>query len=217
MAEEMKIAICGCGPGSIEDLTPRVRRAAESAEVLVGAQRLLDLFPDSRAERVAVTSDIEAALAKIAAAHGRRVVVLVTGDPGLRSFAQPVLRRFGRSACEVIPGISSVQVAFARLGLDWTDARIVNAHGADPKTFPALEREDKVAVLAGRPEAWRWIAVLAAKAGATGATGADFRAFVCENLTLENERVREVALGDLAAEPAASLSIVVLVRKGLLE
>ncbi|MGD0092292.1 MAG: precorrin-6y C5,15-methyltransferase (decarboxylating) subunit CbiE [Planctomycetota bacterium] len=207
----VKITICGCGPGAPEYLTPVVRQAVERAEVLVGARRLLELFPESAAERVAVGADTERALQEIAARHGRRVAVLVTGDAGLCSFAQPVLKRFGREACAVVPGISSVQVAFARLGLDWLDARILSAHAENPRAdsgvFVGCE---KFAVLLGRKEALAWAAELA------GALGSAYRIFVCENLTLKDERVRETTAAELPALKVSSLALVLLVKKGLL-
>jgi precorrin-6B methylase 1 len=65
--------------------------------VLVGARCLLDLFSDAGAERIAVDADIERVLDGIEKRRGfKRIVVLVTGDPGLFSLAQPVIRRFGR-------------------------------------------------------------------------------------------------------------------------
>ena len=115
------ITIVGCGPGSPELVTPAARRAVEQAEVLLGAARLLALFAASAAERVVVDAHATRAPDEIAARRDRRVVVLVSGDPGLFSLAAPLLRRFGRDACEIIPGISSLQVACARLGLGWDD------------------------------------------------------------------------------------------------
>ena len=77
--------------------------------------------------------------------------MLVGGDPGLYSLAQRVVRRFGREQCEVVPAVSSVQVAFSRLGIDWADARILSAHGRTPDATAAdLQRIDKIAVLVKR-------------------------------------------------------------------
>jgi precorrin-6y C5,15-methyltransferase (decarboxylating) CbiE subunit len=190
------IVICGCGPGSPELLTPLARGAVAQAEVLVGSPRLLKLFSESAAARVPVGADVEKALTQIEASRSKRVVVLVSGDPCLCSLAQPVLKRFGRETCEVIPGISSVQVAFARLGLDYLNARILSAHRA-------------LAILAGHAQAPAWIADLSERIGAPR------QLFLCENLTLENERVRELTSAELRKADVSSLAIVVVVKKGL--
>ena len=203
------IIIAGCGPGSVEYLTPAVRKAVERAEVLVGARRLLDLFPGHRAEKIVVGSDIENILGDIDSRRGsRQIVVLVTGDPGLCSLARPILKRFGRRTCEVIPGISSVQVAFARIGIDWLDARIIDAHGENPDLKPeSLINEGKIAIFAGRSEAIRWVA------GIVKAIGKRRRVYLCENLTLENEEISQVQPDDLEKMKASSRSIILIIKE----
>ncbi len=206
------IIIAGCGPGSPDFLAPTVRRAVEGAEVLVGARRLLDLFPESAAEKIAVGADVEQALRAIDERRSdKKIVVLVTGDPGLCSLARPVVDRFGRDACLVIPGVSSVQAAFARLGLDWTDARIIDAHREDPAAVPeGLRGVAKIAVLAGRQEAFRWVAGLAE------AVGEGYRIYACEDLTLPGERVREVGKKDLDVLRFSPRCVVLFLREDVL-
>lgn len=207
--DQPPITIVGCGPGAIDYITPAAMRCIREADVLVGAGRLLDLFPDCRAERIPVSVDIEDILSRIEARrHTSRVAVLVTGDPGICSLAQPVLRRFGLPACRVVPGISSIQVAFARLGLDWLDARLINAHGGDPDVSASeLEAVDKIAVLAGRLESMQWIARLASR------LSAERRIVVLEDLTLDTERIREVSAQQLAEIDASSRTIVLLIKE----
>ncbi len=209
MAEEKSIVIVGCGPGGAAYLTPAARQAIAGADVLIGAGRLLELFPDHRGERILVQTAIEEVLGAIASRLSRgKIAVLVTGDPGLCSLARPVLRRFGLEKCAVIPGVSSLQVAFACLGLDWMDARIVDAHGGNPDVDPAvLAGESKIAFFAGRPEAMRWIA------GFIRTIGGEYTIYLCEDLTLEGQRVRKVKGRDLENLEISSRSIVLLIKK----
>lgn len=205
----MKITIVGCGPGSPDYLTRAAIRAVQQAELLVGAQRLLDLFPDAEAEQLPIGGDVGQALDLIAAhAEHRPVAVLVSGDPGLFSLAKRVIQRFGRESCEVIPGVSSVQAAFARLGLDWADARIISAHKENPDEalLASLRNEDKLAVLAGRQEAVEWIANLAVQ------LGKDRRIFVCQDLTLDNEQVLEVCADELSGLRVNSRTVVLIIN-----
>jgi cobalt-precorrin-7 (C5)-methyltransferase len=204
------LIIAGCGPGSPDYLTPAARNAIEQAEVLVGAGRLLELFPNHRGEKIIVGSDIEKVLDEIDSESGRRIVVLVTGDPGLCSLAAPILKRFGRSRCEIIPGVSSIQTAFAAIGMDWLDARIIDAHGENPRLKPAtLTKEGKIAVFAGRKDAIAWVADLAK------AIGKGRRIYLCENLTLDNERVRQIEPADLEKTEASSRTIVLIIKEDL--
>ncbi len=206
--EGQSISIVGCGPGSLDYLTPAALRAVEEAEVLVGANRLLDLFPASPAERVVVSAEISDVLDRIAArADRQRIAVLVTGDPGLFSLAKPVMERFGRTGCRLIPGVSSVQTAFARIGIDWADARIISIHKEYPVDYARLADEDKVAVLCGREGSTKWIAdhLLTNQQE-------DRRIFLCQNLTMGDEQVREVGADDLARLDAAPSTIVLIIK-----
>ncbi|MFZ0793089.1 MAG: precorrin-6y C5,15-methyltransferase (decarboxylating) subunit CbiE, partial [Candidatus Korobacteraceae bacterium] len=190
-------------------LTPAARTSIAGAEVLVGASRLLKLFAANGAERIVVGTDIPKALDQLASHIGKRkVVVMVSGDPGLCSLAQPVIQRFGWQSCQVIPGISSVQVAFARLGLDWTGARLLSAHHHAPQVdLDALAEENKIAVLAGNASALAWIAGLAKRLAATHSI------FACEDLTLPQERVFRLGPDDLAGGKLSAQSIVLFIGK----
>ncbi|MBM3892349.1 MAG: precorrin-6y C5,15-methyltransferase (decarboxylating) subunit CbiE [Verrucomicrobia bacterium] len=208
-----KITIVGCGPGALDHLTPAARQAIAGAEVLVGAPRLLQAFAPASAERIVVGADIGKVLREIAARIGRKkIAVLVSGDPGLASVATPVIKRFGRASCHVIPGVSSAQAAFARVGVDWLDARIISAHDHAPSVRPAaLARSEKIAVLAGNEKTNAWVVSLASRLART------HRIFVCENLTLPDERVRRVKAAELQTMTLPSRTIVLLIkRKALL-
>ncbi len=61
------ISIIGCGPGSPDYVAPVARDAAIAAEVLVGTERLLDLFPGVSAERIACGTGLEEILDHIEA------------------------------------------------------------------------------------------------------------------------------------------------------
>ena len=200
------ITIVGCGPGALEYVTPAALRAIENAEVLVGARRLLESFPGVEAQRIVVGGDVQGALDAVAGhLEKHRIVVLVTGDPGLCSLARPVLRRFGRSACRVIPGISSVHAAFASVGIDWFGARILSAHDHAPDIAPAsLAIHEKLAVLAGNPAHAAWVEALVA------ALIPSHHLFVCENLTLADEAIRQV---EFLPMNLASRTVLLFIKK----
>jgi len=202
------ITIVGCGPGARQCLTLEALEAAASAEVLIGSPRLLDLFPEATGERIAVRGSLAEVEAAVSVHANRRIAVLVTGDPGIASLSRLVLRRFGKEACRVIPGVSSVQTAFARLGADWTGARIVSAHCAVPETpYPALEGETAIAILLGSPGAAHWSAGLAEHLGEGWAL------FLAENLTFPGETVEAITPEALRNVAGDALRIAILLRR----
>ncbi|MBU1745049.1 MAG: precorrin-6y C5,15-methyltransferase (decarboxylating) subunit CbiE [Proteobacteria bacterium] len=212
--EKKKIIVVGCGPGAESYITPAAKAAVRKADVLIVSRRLMEYFPEVAAERIDSGVDIEGTLDAIAARRdaGRQVVLLATGDPGIASLAQPVIRRFGRENCEVIPGISSIQVAFAKLGLDWQDARIISAHSSDPEeSADDLRPAGKIAVLGGREGSLRWAA------GMIPELGKGRRVFLCEELTLPDERFSEVSADELIRIPVSSRAIILIIRGELLK
>lgn len=208
--EEQVITIIGCGPGSPDYMTPEAVQAANGARVLIGATRLLDLFPETLAERIPVGVDIDETLGQIQnrLVHNN-IAVLVTGDPGLFSLASRIIKQFGRDRCNMIPGISSVQTAFARIGMDWADARIISAHKQDPELAVSFVEVDKIAVLMGRDGSLKWITMQLLP------TLEDRKIFICENLTLKDEAVREVEPDELINMHVSSTTVVLIVKGSL--
>jgi cobalt-precorrin-7 (C5)-methyltransferase len=204
-----KITIVGCGPGSADYITPAAAKAVENAEVLVGAKRLLELFGDSKAEQITVTGHIEDVLDKIqAACETKTVAVLVSGDPGIFSLAKTVNKRFGRANCITIPAVSSLQMAFAKIGLDWADAKIISAHHKLPDIEKLnLDEYSKIAILLGRKDAMDWLIGLVKQMGEA------IEIFAFENLTLENETIRKIDPNEIESVKLSSRTIVILIKK----
>ncbi|MFH0787014.1 MAG: precorrin-6y C5,15-methyltransferase (decarboxylating) subunit CbiE [Pseudomonadota bacterium] len=205
------IIIVGCGPGSPEYITPVALRAVKGAEIVAGAKRLLNLFPDLQDKTIIeMGSQVETVLNQMAAHPDRPMVVLVSGDPGLSSLARPVIERFGREACRIIPGISSIQVAFARLGLDWAQARIIDAHGRDPEVDLGEVLQsgvEKIAVLGGRKGSLEWLAKV------VKGLGPDWVVYLMENLTLPEEQIRMVEPEDLGLLQVSSKVVFLIIKK----
>ena len=206
------IIIAGCGPGHEDYLGQATRKAVLTAEVLVGAQHLLDLFPQASCQQIVVRGPMADVLDQMDVLGEKKICVLVTGDCGLFSLARLVVNRFGREQCHLIPGISSVQVAFARLALDWSDALLISAHGREPKKdISELSRYDKIALLAGDDHAISWAADRLKE------LGAEYMAVSCENLTLTTEAIREFNDAELLRQACLpARTILLLLKKELL-
>lgn len=203
---EKFITIVGCGPGSVEYVTPAAKTAIEHADILAASPSLQKLFAYVRAERIVIEADTGAALEAIAAQSGKRIVVAVSGDPGISSFGRLVIQRFGRDNCKTVAGVSAVQVAFASLGIDWTGAYIVSAHGRKPAVETQLLRLfDRIAVLTGTEDSLHWIQSF------INSSNRAYRVWVCENMTLDSEKIFEMPPDEVAKAQLKSLAVIVLV------
>lgn len=200
--------IIGIGADGGRGLSESSRRLIAAAEIVFGGRRLLEMFPDLTAEKVRITADLGAVRAKLEAALGRRrVVVLASGDPGFFGIARYLAAEFGPEAFTVLPQVSSLQLAFARLGLPWDDAACVSLHGRPLEELrPALATNSKLAVLtdgANNP------AVIAAYLLEMGIS--ERQIYLCQNLGLPEEKVDAVELETLSRmQDFSGLNILIL-------
>jgi precorrin-6B C5,15-methyltransferase / cobalt-precorrin-6B C5,C15-methyltransferase len=124
-----------------------IERLLADAALVAGGARQLEMLGIDRHFAVVLEGDLSEALARIEDSEGP-VVVLASGDPGFFGIVRLLGARFGRENLRVLPGLSSVAVAFARAGLSWDDAVTVSAHGRDPRLAVNVCRaHPKVAVL----------------------------------------------------------------------
>jgi len=76
----------------------------------------------------------------------------VSGDTGIFSLANYLLNHIDGEDIDFIPGISSVQVMFARLKRPWNEASILSIHGRCPDQLPAVIKSSRItALLTGSP------------------------------------------------------------------
>ncbi len=79
-----KINIVGVGPGSAEYVTPAARKAVQRADLVIGAQRSLNLFPSEikGESMVLIAKNLQDALKHAAEfiKKGKEVTVLSTGE-----------------------------------------------------------------------------------------------------------------------------------------
>jgi len=127
---EHKIIIAGIGPGSPDYILPIASRTIAQAKVLVGSQRALTAFAPAHITTKVIDKDIAGVLSFIRESlTNNDVVVMVSGDPGFYSLLAAIRKDFIPSQIMVIPGISSVQLAFARMAEVWQDATLISMHG----------------------------------------------------------------------------------------
>ena len=127
-----EIIVAGIGPGHPDYILPAAARAIHEAKVLVGGRRALAQFARPQGEgqlTMAVTGNIDSVMQFIREnLELSSVVVMVSGDPGYFSLLDALRRHFPPACLRVIPGLSAMQLAFARLALP----RLLSFHGRVP-------------------------------------------------------------------------------------
>ena len=131
--------------GFIATPSEELRADAADADLVVGGRRHLDALGVPEEKRV-VLGRIGPAIEQMQKDLDRKIVVVASGDP----LFYGVVRRIRAAGIRVrvVPVITSLQLAFAAVGLPWDDALLVSAHGNDPApAFEACRKHPKVGLL----------------------------------------------------------------------
>ncbi|MBF7083289.1 precorrin-6y C5,15-methyltransferase (decarboxylating) subunit CbiE [Desulfallas sp. Bu1-1] len=191
------ITVVGLGPGSKDYLTRAAEEAITQADVLIGGRRQLEMFQATPAEKYTITSDMESVfnIIKSKAAGGSKIVVLASGDPGFYGILSSLKRGLPDLDIRVIPGISSIQLACASLGITWDDAFLTSCHGRDCAALASeVKNHKKVIILTDPKRNPGKLARILLEQGA-----GDRPVFVACNLSYPNEVIIKTTLGQLAA------------------
>ena len=129
-------------------LRPEATTALARAGLVAGGARHLAAVDVPPHAETVVMGEVGAALDRVASYAGD-VVVLASGDPLFFGVVRALRERPGVPArLRVVPAVSSVAQAFARVALPWDDALVVSAHGrALAPAVHVCRSHPKVAVL----------------------------------------------------------------------
>jgi precorrin-6Y C5,15-methyltransferase (decarboxylating) len=128
------LTVIGMGEDGPEGLSPVARHCLETAETVIGGQRLLDRLADGP-EKISWTTLTET-LAAIAARRGRPTVVVATGDPLWFGLGATLARRLDAAEMTVVPHPGAFSLAAARLGWPLQDCLCLSAHGRPIEALP---------------------------------------------------------------------------------
>ena len=133
-----KVYIIGIGPGSKDYIPPVVCQKIEKADCLIGAPRLLSLFSNETKIFIILKDNYAEVIEYIKKNKEKKsIALLVSGDPGFYSFSAQITGKLKREEYEIIPGISSLQIACARIGESWQGMKVISLHG---KNISGLEQ-----------------------------------------------------------------------------
>ncbi|MGG3804143.1 precorrin-6y C5,15-methyltransferase (decarboxylating) subunit CbiE [Metabacillus fastidiosus] len=200
------IKLIGIGDNGQESLLPQYAQWIEESEVLVGGERVLAFFPNYQGEKITVKGGLKAIVERLQE-ENRPTVVLASGDPlfyGIGGYLS------SKIDIEVYPYLSSVQLAFSKMGESWQDAYFVSVHGRSMKGLAQkVDGRAKIALLTDAENSPNRIAEYLLSFGMT-----EYKAFVAENIGGENERYRWFTLDEMKEVEFSSLNVVILKRTG---
>jgi len=205
-----KIPVIGIGPDGTAGLSSRTREVLAAAELVFGSDAALRLLPELAAERVPIGADLPVAVEKLRAnLGGKRIAVVAVGDPLFYGTARYLCEKVGPEHFEVVPHVSSMQLAFARVKETWEEAYLT-----DLAARPLDDVLDKVRTAETVGLFTTEAANPTRVARELLARGIDyFTAWVCENLGGKDERITRGELTDIREMKFDPLNILILKRK----
>ena len=206
----MKVHIIGIGPGREDYIIPVARKEIENADSLVGAKRHLELFRNLGKEEFIVEGHLEGIIPYIKKyKNKKRIAVLVSGDPGMYSLLDKIAEILKPQEYAVIPGISTVQLAFAKIGQSWYDAKVISLHGRKRDNLvKEVKACDKVFLFTGPDLPPDRIAAYLLKEGLENR-----RAVIFENLSYPDERIVDTDLSRLSKMKNWGLCAMIIQRQ----
>ncbi|UKS30698.1 precorrin-6y C5,15-methyltransferase (decarboxylating) subunit CbiE [Paenibacillus sp. HWE-109] len=201
-----QVKLIGIGDNGQGSLLPLYKKWIDESEVLVGGERILAFFPDFQGEKIVIKGSLPELIQKLQKEE-RSVVILASGDPLFYGIGGYVAKKLEGVA--FYPALSSIQLAFARMGESWHDAYITSVHGRSIKGLAQrIDGKEKVALLTDETNSPSAIAAYLLSFGMT-----EYRAFVAENLEGDDERVGWYDLDQLVGASFSPLNVIVLKRQ----
>lgn len=196
-----KITITGVGMNA-QTLTKEALSAIESADILMGARRMTDMFSHLGKKTFHAYSpkDVKAVIGK---EDVLRFAVLVSGDTGFYSAAEGLVNTLDGYDVTVLPGISSLNYFFSKLKRPWQDAKLISCHGRECNLVDTVRRNRFTFALTGGNMSELCNQLLQAGFGHLSAT-------VGENLGTEQEKIRCFSISQWLETETSALAVMLI-------
>jgi cobalt-precorrin-7 (C5)-methyltransferase len=217
-----KVYIVGVGPGAPKYLTGEAEQAVREADIIVGWEfDLLPAGPLTRNKKIFLQKagnyiKIAGEAAEEARKTGETVAVLRIGDPCISGGLKKLLEIFAGFGVKIVSGISSTQLAAAIARVNLDESVLISFHENEEwdrrnRTFilEAFRQKRHLIVISGPDYKPHETAAYLMENGISP----DNPAVVCENLSLEDEKIFRGTLKQISEKEFSWLSLMVLIQQ----
>ena len=203
------VLVVGVGAEGPASLPSAIQDRIFRADLLCGSERLLAHWAGLSVEKLVIRAGrLTEIVERLCHRGNASVVVLASGDPGFYGIAGTLLRHLPAGEIEIVPHVTSLQLAFAKAGLAWNGAVLVSAHARPLAEIAGWARRvPRLGLLTDGEHTPARIAEMLLTAGLD-----DCRAIVAENLGLPDERLIDTRLSDLPGKEFAPLNVLLVVH-----
>lgn len=203
-----RITIIGIGDDGFDGLTRQALDMIQQAGTLFGPANLINKVPAGNFQTVVLSADLDQAARSIASATQGPLVMLASGDPLFYGVTRYLCDRLGKDRFEVIPHVSSMQLAFARVKESWDEAYLSNlASQSQTHVISRIRGAQKVGLFTTEQSPPDVIAQALLDQGVDY-----FTVYICENLGSPDERVTRGSIAEIAKQRFSNLNVMILIR-----
>lgn len=213
-------------------LEKRAREIILNSSIILASRRLFDVFKgydefEEVKDRIKVINNIDETIEFIrtnlqsSALSPQPIVLLASGDPMFFGIGRRITREFGRETLEIIPDLSSIQLAFSKIKEPWDDALLISLHGGpepekrrrlpyEIEDLPSLiEKYPKIAILTDKENNPSKIADFLSSA--LNLQPLALKIYVCERLGYPDEKITEGTPQEIAEMIFSEPNVVILI------
>ncbi|MEW6408673.1 MAG: precorrin-6y C5,15-methyltransferase (decarboxylating) subunit CbiE [Nitrospirota bacterium] len=228
-----KIHVIGIG---YRPLDKKAREIIYKSGVILASNRLFEVFKgyeefETVKDKIRVIDNVDKTISflnsklKTQNSKLKTIVLLASGDPMFFGIGRRIIGEFDKDTLEMLPDLSSIQIAFSRIQVPWDDAFFMSLHGGpDPakrrrleyeiEDIPMLlEKHNKIAILTDKVNNPSVIAKEVLKPSAFSLQPSALKMYVCERLGYLDEKIIEGIPEDIAQMEFSEPNVVVIVRK----
>lgn len=207
-----KINVVGLGTGNIDYLTGAGIKCITSSDILIGGERQLEdispLLKPSQEKYILKKLSHMIEYIEREIVH-KNITVVVSGDTGFYSLLSYTKKNLLDIEFNVIPGISSFQYLFARLGESWENYSLCSMHGRELDIIDALKKSTAgIILLTDSENSPYYIGRILMKNNFL-----DVKIVVGERLSYEDERITEFYAKDTEEHKRDYKMNVVILKK----
>lgn len=206
--DRARIHIIGIGDDGLNGVTQVSRNLIQEADLIVGSKHTLALITEVEGQKLLVGTDMDSTITTIQQTSSERIVVLASGDPLFYGVARYLCNSIGKDQFEVIPHVSSMQLAFARVKESWDEAFLTNlSNRSITENLEKIRIAEKVGLFTNEQYPPSIVARELLNRNIDY-----FSCYVCENLGSPDERVTHASLTDITNMDFSPLNVMILIR-----
>ena len=221
-----KIYVVGIG---YKPLDKRARKIVLNSDIILASNRLFEVFKgyevfEEVKDKVKAINNVDETInfikSQISNLKSQNIVLLASGDPMFFGIGRRAVKEFGKEAVEILPDLSSIQMAFSRIKEPWDDAFLMSLHGGpDPEKrrrllygisdIPLLlQQHHKIAILTDKQNNPSEIAKAINSSPITRHSSLILH--VCERLGYTDEKITQGTPEEIAASGFSDPNVVII-------